>query len=200
MNDDAQIAAWRRQWQSGPQLGDTWREEERLKQRIDRQSRLLRLGLIPPLLVTIGVGGYISMRAVTSGEPTDILLAVEGWIFITVMWVSSLWFARGTWRPLGQTTAAFVDLATRRCQSSLKASRMGMWVYAGQLVTVCFLVSAMEEYPPRAIPLLISWPVILIGWIGLPSYVLWMRWFERAKRTELARLLEMKRQLTDPDA
>lgn len=198
MNDDAQIAAWRQQWQSGPEPGETSYEEERLRQRIDRESRLIRLGLIAPLLVTICIGGYIVVRAVMSGKPTDILLAVEGWIFITVMWVSSLWFARGTWSPLGQTTAAFVDLAIRRCQSSLKASRMGMWFYGGQLVTVCLLMSAMKEAPPRLIPLLTSWPVILIGWIGLPAYILWMRWFQRARRRELARLLELKRQLTEP--
>lgn len=196
MNDDAQIAAWRREWQSGPQPRDTSHEEERLKYRTYRQSRLLRVSLIPPILVTITVGGYIVVRAAASGAPMDVVLAVEGWIFIIGMWVGSLWFARGTWRPLGETTAAFVDLAIRRCQSSLKASRMGMWVYAAQLVAVCFLVSAMEGYRARAIPLLTSWPVILIGWIGLPAYVLWLRWFERGKRTELARLMEMKRQLT----
>jgi hypothetical protein len=136
---------------------------------------------------------------VSSGRATDILLAIESWIFIAVVWVSSLWIARGTWRPLGQTTAAYVELAIRRCQSNIRASRLGMWTYGAQLVTVCFIASVMAESSARLVSLLTSWPVILIGWIGLPTYIAWMTWFQRKKRTELARLLELKRQLTEPD-
>ena len=43
--------------------------------------------------------------------------------------------------------------------------------------------------------LLTTWPVILIGWIGLPVFFAWRLWFMQRQRAELARLLELEREL-----
>jgi hypothetical protein len=37
--------------------------------------------------------------------------------------------------------------------------------------------------------------MILLGWIGLPAYVIWMIWFRRKLRAELTRLFDLKDQL-----
>jgi hypothetical protein len=150
-------------------------------------------------VVTVGIGGHLLMQAVSSPQLTHILLAVEGWVFIAVVWAASLWIARGTWRPYGQTTAAFVDLAIRRCQSNLTATRVGMWLYCAQFVSASLLVWAIDNSPRPLSVLLTSWPVILLGWIGFPAYIVWMVWFRRRQRAELARLFDLKRQLTGSD-
>src|SRR5688572_7412341 len=108
MNHDAELAAWQRRWLAGSESSGTpdWAG---LKKHVARQSRRIRIGLIAPSLVTVGIGSQLIMQAVRSARLTDILLAVEGWIFIIVVWAACLWVARGTWRPFGQTTAAFVD-------------------------------------------------------------------------------------------
>ena len=59
--------------------------------------------------------------------------------------------------------------------------------------------AAFENSPARLAVLLTSWPVILLGWIGLPTYIVWMGWFLRRQRAELGRLLDLKLQLTEPD-
>jgi hypothetical protein len=196
MNQDAELAAWRRHWQAKSEANDM-PDLARLKEQVLRQSRRIRIGLIAPSLVTVGIGGHLISQAMRSGRLTDIVLAMEGWIFIIVVWAACLWVARGTWRPFGQTTAAFVDLAIRRCQSNLTATRLGMWFYCVQLVSVSLLVWAIETSPARLVMLLTSWPVILLGWIGLPTYMVWMAWFLGRRRAELARLLDLKRQLAE---
>ena len=74
-----------------------------------------------------------------------------------------------------------------------------MWLYVARLVSVILLVTAIENSQPRLVALLTSWPVLLLGWIGLPAYIVWMVWFRRSQRAELARLFDLKRQLTDFD-
>jgi len=193
MNSDTELAQWRRQWQGAGGAGNDVDAAEALKRRVTRNSRLQTIGLIAPTIVTIGIGGAAIARALTSGSPADVVLAAETWVFILVTWAGSLWLARGTWRPLAQTTAAFIDISIRRCRSNLGAASFGAWLYVCQLLFVVlwkFFSSAVE---PMA--LLTSWPVILIGWVGLPVFFVWKSWFTRVQRTELDRLFELERQL-----
>lgn len=43
--------------------------------------------------------------------------------------------------------------------------------------------------------LLTAWPVILIGWVGLPVLFAWRSWFVRRQRTRLEHFLALQRQL-----
>ena len=43
--------------------------------------------------------------------------------------------------------------------------------------------------------LLASWPVIVLGWIGVPVFFASRAWFMHVQRAELRRLLELERQL-----
>ena len=153
----------------------------------------IMLGLIAPILVTVGIGGWIALRALRSGQMTDAVLAVESWLFILVVWAGCLWIGRGTWRPLADTTAAFIDISIRRCRSNLRAASFGAWLYVCQLLFVMlwrFFSSAIE-----LTALLTSWPVVLLGWVGVPVFFASRSWFMRAQRAELDRLLDLDRQL-----
>lgn len=192
MKQDVEYHAWQRQWQHEPEPSSAY-VWSGLEQRIHRQTQWNRIGLIAPIVVTVGMGGYLLKRAAETRQLTDILLAAEGWIFIAVVWAVCLWIARGTWAPFAQTTAAFVDLAIRRCRSNLKATHAGAWLYAAQLICLLLLL------PGRPAVLLTSWPVIVLGWIGFPAYLIWLAGFHRRQHAELRRLQDLSRQLTDLD-
>jgi hypothetical protein len=153
----------------------------------------MKIGLIAPILVTIGIGGAFVAWALTSASPADVVLVAEVWIFILLTWTGSLWLARGTWRPLAETTAAFIDLSIRRCRSNLRAASFGAWLYVCQLsfVVLWKFFSSSSELTV----LLTAWPVILLGWVGLPVLFASRSWFMRRQRAELDRLLELERQL-----
>ena len=197
MNSDTELAQWQRQWQRQWQAAGGARNDtdaaEALKRRVTRDSRLQTIGLIAPILVTIGIGGAVIARARTLASPADVVLAAEVWVFILVSWAGSLWLARGTWRPLAETTAAFIDLSIRRCRSNLGAASFAAWLYVCQLLFVVLwrLLSSSIELTA----LLTSWPVILLGWVGVPVFFASRSWFMRVQRAELDRLLELERQL-----
>jgi hypothetical protein len=153
----------------------------------------MKIGLIVPILVTLGVAGGLIARPPALASLADVVLAAEIWLFILVTWAGCLWLARGTWRPLGETTAAFVDISIHRCRSNIRGASFGAWLYVGQLVFMLLWKSASSSI--ELIDLLTAWPVVLIGWVGLPVFFAWRFWFVRRQRTKLDRFLELQRQL-----
>lgn len=188
---DAEVEAWRRQWQSGyePNRHDWARS---LKDRVERQSNRIRFGLAAPILVTVLVGGGVLVRALGTRQSMDIVIAVEAWLFILVTWAGSLLLARGTWRPFAETTAAFVDLSIRRCRANLRAVPFAIGLYVCQLVIVVLLKS---RYSSGLGAVLTAPPTIVLGGVGLPALLLGGFWYARTQRAEIEHLLELERQL-----
>jgi hypothetical protein len=196
MSFDAELETWRRQWQhDGRVPADVAADVAALKERIARQSRAIKIGLIAPVLVTIVIGGAAVLRALSTTGRAEVLLAVEVWLFIAVAWAGCLWIARGTWHPRGETTVAFVALALRRCRSNRKAALFAAWLYVSQLLfTLSWKYASSDD---GLVDVLTAWPVISIGWIGLPLFLAWLRWYLSRQRAELDRLFDLQRQLAE---
>jgi hypothetical protein len=193
MSTDIELESWRRQWQAGSAFAVDADAAESLRRRVLRETRLNKLMVVWPILVTILVGGWITARALRTGQGLDVLLAIEGWVFIVVMWAGSLWIARGTWQPLADTTAAFVEVSIRRREANLRGATFGACAY---MVQVMFVVLALGVASPvGVVPLLTSAYVTVAGWIGVPVGLVVLNWFLRGQRAELERLRELKRQL-----
>ena len=193
MSNDIETERWRRQWQSGADDASRADEIEHLRRRVLRETRWLKISLIAPFFVTFGVGGGTVLIALLTGWTVHVVIAIESWIFIAVCWIGSLWLARGTWRPLADTTAAFVDVSIRRRESFMRGATFGLCLYVFQLLFVMVLLGFAMNL--GVIGVLTSPQVIVIGWIGLPVVLVAAYWFRRRQRAELERLLELKRQL-----
>jgi hypothetical protein len=206
MNHDTELEMWRRYWET-PDRGDSpmARVDEPawgglIRDRVARQSRRLWMGLLAPILVTAAAGGVLVARAMRLGRFIDYAAALEGGLFIIVVWVCCLRLARGTWKPLAQSTAAFVDLAIRRTRSNLAIARLSPWLYAGQIILGAAVGWSQHE-SGALVAYFTSWPLIVMGWIGVPIFIAWLIWYCRRQAAELQRLLELKRQLAnDVDA
>jgi hypothetical protein len=114
-------------------------------------------------------------------------------VFIVVAWVGCLWIARGTWRPLAHTTAAFVEVSIRRREANFRGAIFGVCLYVAQLV---FVVLALGATSPNGVaPLLTSSFVLGACGLGVLGGLAALYWFGRRQRPELERLRELKRQL-----
>jgi hypothetical protein len=193
MTADTDLQEWRRQWQGEPASASRAAEAERLRQRVLRETRWTKLGLIVPIWITIGVGGGMIWLALTTGLLVHVVLAIEAWLFIAVIWGGCLWIARGTWRPLANTTAAFVDISIRRRKANLRGTTFGVWLYVFQLLVMKAIVGFVTN--ETLVDSLTSAHMIIFGWIGLPLILVALHWFRKRQRAELERLLELERQL-----
>jgi hypothetical protein len=97
----------------------------------------------------------------------DVVLAAEAWACIVVTWLGGPWIARGTWRPLAGTTAAFVELAIRRREANLRGATFGACLYVVQLVSIVLVI--ILATPAGVVDVLKLPQVIVIGWVGVPS-------------------------------
>jgi hypothetical protein len=193
MSTDVELENWRRQWQSKAVPASDADAAERLRRRVLRETRWIKLGLIAPVLVTVVIGGAMILRALRSEQSLDAWLAVETWTFITIIWAGSLWIARGTWRPLADTTTAFVDLSIRRREANFRGAIFGLCLYVAQ---VGFIVLVLGRVSPGGIVgLVTSGFLIVAGWIGVPFGLAALYCFRRRQRRELEHLHELKRQL-----
>jgi hypothetical protein len=193
MNKDVELEDWRRQWQSRSESAAKADAVEQLRRRVLRETRWNKIGLIAPILVTLVVGGGIVLRALRTGQAIDVLLAVEAWILIVVIWVGCLWIARGTWRPLADTTAAFIDISIRRREANLRGATFGACLYVVQVAFIALALGAAS--PTGIVSVLTSGSMIVVGWIGVPGGLAALYWFRRRQRADLERLRELKRQL-----
>jgi hypothetical protein len=191
MSHNVDIDRWQLQWQAraeGPDASD-------LRERVARENRRRKAALIAPVLVTVAVGGWVVARAMTSRSTVDIAVAVETWLFIVLTWAVSIRIDRHNWRPLGNTTAAFVDLSLRRCESDLKGLRAAVVLFIAQFIAIVALKQSLA--PVGLLDLLTAWPVVVIGWLGFPALLVGVRSYGRRKREERRRLLELRQQLLE---
>ena len=122
MTTDIELEEWRQQWQIEEPI------PPELRRRVERQSRLMKIGLVGDSIVTIVIGGGSTAWAVLSKDSGMGLVAVAAWLFLAVAWTFVLVSNRGLWKPSAVDTATFVDLSVRRCQTAIAA----VW-FAGAL-------------------------------------------------------------------
>jgi hypothetical protein len=187
MNSNTDLDEWRELWQGGPGTGSIAAE---LRERALRERRRQKLRLLASSLVTVVIGGGVAARAIGSGDADDFVFAAEAWLFIAVSWAGTLWIDRGTWRPLGDSSSAFLDVAIDRCRGALKATFFIVVMYVLQLAAILWLKALYSAADPAT--LFRSWPVVLFGWAGVPILVAASVFYVRRKRAELDRLIALR--------
>ena len=191
MHADLDLERWRELWhvRQEPAPSD-------LRARVLAETRRMRLFLVVPVAVTIGFGGGYLARAVASPDVESITLAAAVWVFIGVAWATAILNSRGTWVPLADTTAAYLDVSIRRCRGTLRGLEFGVWLYVAEL-TFCLAWRLFVTDSSRRLEALVSPAFVVLGWVGLPAFLAFTIWYSRRKRQEVATLLELQRQLID---
>ena len=174
---DLELDDWRREWSR-----DTEPLPE-LKQRVRRQDRRLRWGLVA-LAVMLVAGMVLALSFATSGW----------WGFATGLWASVLvvggyvlWTRRGMWEPSAQTSLAYADLIHRRAVAEVR--KMVFLRRTLAVVILGYAAFVFFRLPHRGVR-----EVLLLS--GLAIEVLWIRVLEARRRravTDAARLLASTR-------
>ena len=187
---DVELQSWQRQWQAVAEVpGD-------LQQRVRRQVQSARIGLVGSILVTMVFGIGVPAWAVVSQRADVVVLAAGVWVVIVVAWITSLTLSKGTWKPAGQTTTAFLEFSILSCRRNRQAIAAAAVLYVILLVFVkTWKYSELSRQAP-----LNPWTYLTsdfnVGvWLvtlALAGLALWRR---RVLRQELENLLKLERTL-----
>jgi hypothetical protein len=190
MTADIELDVWREQWQSENVLPLD------LRGRVERESLLMRIGLVVRILVTIVMGGGTAIWAIRSSESAVVLLAVATWVFLAVAWLFALAINRGNWSPSALDTAAFLDLSIRRCWSRLATIRFAAAFFVCDLM---FCLGWVYCHSPEQRKTLAPWLFFSsismdVVWLSTLIVLGFLIWHSRKKRAELAYLLKLREQ------
>lgn len=128
---DLELESWRREWHVDTEpLPD-------LKRHIRGQNRRMLAGGAL-IVVCLAVATVLGLQQPTSGWGG---FAVGVWIATLLAGGYTLWVRRGTWKPEGTTTEAYVQLLHRRAVAALRKTVVLGWamtamfaIYGGWLV------------------------------------------------------------------
>ena len=192
MNAETELEIWREQWQVESPLPID------LRGKVERQGRLMRIGLAGDLLVTIVMGGGSIVLAVRSPESDFALVAVATWLFLAAAWVFVLLGNRGLWVPVALTNRAFLDLSIRRCQRTFRAIVFSVAMFSCE---VGFGLWWAYEHSVKSTQSLSTWLMfsslrIDVVWFCTTVFLAAVIWYWRKKRLELAALLDLQMEMS----
>ena len=186
MTLDNELQEWRRHWHAQPSVPmDLFRK-------VEDGTTSMRHHRILEILVTVFMGGGTLVWAVFHPSTNWILLASGTWFAFLMAWIYSLRSTRGIWAASAPTTAAYLDLSIRRCQSKMRNARydivQGVLLSAFVLVIDYRVISDLRDAP--SIWLFVGLFVLL----SVPIVV----FFESKRRkaeAEMTYLLDLQRQM-----
>jgi hypothetical protein len=197
MSVDLELESWRQQWQSptgeSPAAGVPRKLD--LRKKVARQSRLMRLALALDCLVTVVIGGGVTLLAARSWGLDTASLAFATWVFLAAAWTFVLGANSGNWSPASQDTAEFLELSIRRAHAAIRATIFQTVLFWTEIV---FCLGWIYRHNGVRRPVLV-WLLptsIAMGsvWVVSLAFSIFIVWFRRRKRRELECLIELRKQ------
>ena len=151
---------------------------------VERDTRRMKLAVIGPIIVTVVAGGGSVLTALESRRIEDFVLAAGIWAFILSVWLGWLWISRRSWRPLTESTKAYLDLSIQRCISTLRALYFGAALYVIGFASV--LIWKLYYFAADWRDVLTSRTVLCFAFVVTPILLYMLVVLSRRKRIELA--------------
>ena len=194
----ARLDDWDRlsaEWRAQPRMGDEPAGDvaRRLRERVRRHTRLQWLILAGEIALTIVFVLVVrSLLAAPGGR--GLVPAVAIVAMIVLVWSFALWNRRGSWRPLGESTAEYIRLSRVRARAGRRTVRF----------TRVVLVLALAGYVPWFAVRLRDGALVSAEWwrwtllaATYAVYLGWCSWYGRRLDREIEMLREIESEPTD---
>ncbi len=112
---------------------------------VRRQNRRLEIALVCEVVITIGILGALAWWVVATGSREAVVFGTVALVHSAAVWAFALWNRAGVWRPLGQTTRAYLTLARERCRRERRAARFVIGLLAIEAVPIAWWVLRGER-------------------------------------------------------
>ena len=173
---DDELKAWMTDWQA--EAGPAPEVRQAILRRVRRRSRQQGAFFAVETAVALASLAFLGWFFSVERALPDRALAVA--LMLTTLFLLGFgaWNYRRTWRPSGDTTAAFLELSRLRCRRQIRAVRVGVRVAVvmGALYVPWIGYRAAGSAEPLAT--LALGAVLLVGLLG-PLALLLRRWGRR---------------------
>lgn len=191
MNVDNELEMWQREWHSNSVPIE-------LVRRVERQSIGMKQYRWAEKAVTVVCGGGTITWAIAMPGVITFVFAVGTWVFLLFAWAFALKHTKGLWEPSAATTAAYLDLAIRRCRWKIADARydsvQGVLLTVFVFVIDYFFLTSIGRWEAALVGKTVFW-ILCALMAGTIAVV-----FERKRRraqAELQTLLTVQQQLLE---
>ncbi len=157
--------------------------DARVRRRVRRHAWLMRLATAGDVLAAVALAGLAF--AMAGRLPASIgrfwLISVLALALGTGAF--NLWNRHGLWRPVGQSTIAFLDLSLRRARAKLRLVRAVRVLLAIELVVAGAILLRVRGERAALVGVLLSLLLALVALV-----LAWSWWYARRVRREIAEL------------
>ncbi len=179
-------------WQ---ELGRTWRagpavDPSPIRRLVDRQTRVLRLAVLGEMAVTVVMVGLVWWVLVERGAVALGWVVAAG-LHAVVLGGFTIWNRIGIWRPLGESTAAYLWLAQERSRRQRRSATFVLGLTGIEVAALlAWLVFGAEPDRPTGS----GWGWLLVAGVFAMA-VGWAWWYRVRAVRQLARLGVLESQL-----
>ncbi len=188
---DPEWQAWEKEWKAeGAPLPD-------LERKVRVQGRLRVLGAAAGVLVGASFLAFAGWRAWRRPEPPVVVWAIAVWVFVIALTGFLLWTHRGTWRPAAATTRDFLRISRRRCLGNLEVIRFTRWFLLAEVLFVAAWSLWVHGASAAGLAAGLRAGAVryMLALLFAAGTLVWLRWYGRRNRDELARLEALGRDL-----
>lgn len=140
IQEDHELSAWMDDWQSeepcsatGP-AADHAIDAAAILRQVKRRSLGLKLLTAAELLLAAGAVVGLTLFALRHPDPMDVAVMASFCLLTLAALAFALWNRRGLWKPLAETTAAYLALARNRARRRQEALRVSWGLLAAETV------------------------------------------------------------------
>ena len=164
-----------------------------LRARIEAERRRMIRSVAMDAVVSVVFAGAAAYALLRFPSAWTRLFAIDVAAMLVATWAFALWNRRGAWRPLGETTESFLQLARLRCRRKIQAIRFGADVLIAQVIAVAaWRVWGPQHAPFARTELTTALPVIVVV-----LFTVWLALSRRRVAQELAELDRLHAQLSE---
>ena len=162
---DALAAAWQRR-DEHPRV-----DPQLLRAQVQRETTRMQRWLGIEIAFSVAVVAMTFYILVRHADPRALLLAIDSWVVLVIVWLFALWGRRGLWKPSAESTEAYIVLGRRRARLKLQTA----WLAFGLLVAQLVVGQATAERST-------------LHWIVAAAWLVWAFWMRRRAIDECRRL------------
>jgi hypothetical protein len=171
------------------ELATAWRAVEpdpatTIRGVVRRQSRRMRMMLAAEIGITIGAFALVAWVVARNPTRATIGWAIAATIHSALVWAFGITNRRGTWRPMAETTRAYLTLALERARRQRQAARFVLVLLA---VETTLIVGWAIAVGARSGWHWLSPAAVILGGVG------WSVWVLADSPGRFARLRELDR-------
>lgn len=133
-----------------------------LRAYVRRETTRMYRWLVAEIALSVGAVAFSVWLLVERADSQGIVVAMDIWAVLAIVWAFSLTGRRGLWKPTTESTKAFLDIGRRHALLKVRTAWLAAVLVIVQLIVALATSGPITSWNATAAALCLMWA----GWFG----------------------------------